>query len=106
MEEKGRLTRNDVSGIHRILVFDEAKAVHQLDLGDFSGAMSRKVSLDIGLGSCRESESVGIQRGEESYKRWYGLWTSARKVAQVEPRGRDLSHVGGRQAGRQAGQQR
>jgi hypothetical protein len=66
VKKKGRLTRNNVSGIHRVLVFDEAEAIHQLDLGDLPGAMSRKMSLDVGLGSCRESESVGIQRGEES----------------------------------------
>lgn len=64
-------SRNNVAGIHRILVFDEAETVHQLHLGDFPGAMSRKVCLDIGLGSI------------------------ARKVAQVEPGGRDLSHDDG-----------
>lgn len=58
--------------------------------------MSRKVSLDIGFGSCRESESVGIQRGVGKLRGGYGLWTIARKVAQVEPRSRDLSsHDGG-----------
>lgn len=53
----GRLTRDNVASIHGVLVFDEAEAVHQLDLGDFSGAMSRKVSLNIGLGSCRQRVS-------------------------------------------------
>lgn len=74
--EEGRLTRNNVAGIHRILVFDEAETVHQLHLGDFPGAMSRKVCLDIGLGSCREkeSESVGIQgvRRRMKNKGYYG----------------------------------
>lgn len=45
------LTRNDIASIHRILVFDEAKTVHQFDLGDFASAMGREVSLDISLGS-------------------------------------------------------
>lgn len=49
---RGRLTRDNILSVHGILVLDETEAVHQLDLGDFSGSMSRKVSLNIGLGSC------------------------------------------------------
>ena len=45
------LTRNDITGIHGILVFDESKAVHELDLGDLSSAMSVEVGLDISFGS-------------------------------------------------------
>lgn len=42
---------NDIARIHRILVLDEAEAIHELDLCDLSGAMGRKVRLDISLGS-------------------------------------------------------
>jgi hypothetical protein len=72
-ERQGRaLTEggDDVAGIHGILVFDEAEAVHQLDLGDLTGAVGLEVTFDLGL--------CGI----------------ARQVAQVETRRRDLSHGG------------
>jgi hypothetical protein len=42
---------DDIPGIHGILVLDEAKTVHKLDLGNLTGAMGREVSLNIGLGS-------------------------------------------------------
>jgi hypothetical protein len=45
-------TRNNIAGVHGILVFDEAEAIHELDLGDFAGTMGRKVRLNIGLGDC------------------------------------------------------
>ena len=83
-----RLTRDDITGIHGVLVFDEAKAVHQLYLGDFSSAMSRKVGLNIGLGSCRQRVSW-IARSD----RVTSLWTIAREVPQVQPGGRYLRHV-------------
>jgi hypothetical protein len=47
------LTRNDITGIHGILVFDEPEAIHELDLGDLSGAMSVEMGLDISFGSYR-----------------------------------------------------
>jgi len=46
-----RLTRNNITGIHGILVFDESEAVHKLDLGDLAGAMSVEMALDISFGS-------------------------------------------------------
>jgi hypothetical protein len=65
-----RLTRDDVTRVHCVLVLNEAKAVHELDLSDLTGAMSLEVGLDLGLG--------GI----------------ARKVAQVQAGGRDFGHGG------------
>ena len=50
-------TRYNIPGIHGILVLDEAKAIHELDLGDLARAVGRKVSLDIGLGGCRVAVS-------------------------------------------------
>jgi hypothetical protein len=47
------LTRNNIAGIHGVLVFDETEAVHQLDLGDVASTMGRKMGLDIGLGDCQ-----------------------------------------------------
>jgi hypothetical protein len=44
-------TRNHIAGIHSILVFDESEAIHELDLGDLSGAMSVEVGLNISLSS-------------------------------------------------------
>jgi hypothetical protein len=45
-------SRNNIAGIHWVLVLDETEAVHELHFGDFSSAMSREVSLDVGFGSC------------------------------------------------------
>jgi hypothetical protein len=45
-----KLTWNNIARIHRILVLNKAEAVHELDLGDFSGAMGRKVAFNVGLG--------------------------------------------------------
>src|SRR4051794_18158734 len=45
-------TRNHVASIHSILVLDEAKAIHELDLGDLAGAMSVEMGFNIGFGSC------------------------------------------------------
>ena len=59
------LTRNDVTGVHGVLVLDEAESIHQLDLGDFTGSMGRKVSLDILLGdwAARERRSAASHDG-------------------------------------------
>jgi hypothetical protein len=43
-------TGNHIAGIHSILVFDESEAIHELDLGDLSGAMSVEMGLDISFG--------------------------------------------------------
>jgi hypothetical protein len=45
-------TRNHIASIHSILVLDETKAIHELDLGDLAGAMSVEVGFDIGFGRC------------------------------------------------------
>ena len=47
-----RLTWNDVSSIHGILVLDEAEAIHQLHLSDVASAMFCEMGLNVGLGSC------------------------------------------------------
>lgn len=54
----GQLTRHNVTGVHGILVLDEAEAIHELDLDNLAGAMGRKVGLNIGLGSYRR----GVRR--------------------------------------------
>jgi hypothetical protein len=42
--------RDNVPGIRFVFVFNEAEAIHELDLGYFSGTMSPEVRFDIGLG--------------------------------------------------------
>lgn len=42
-----RLTRDDITRVHGIFVFDEAKAVHELDLANLSGTMGLEVVLDV-----------------------------------------------------------
>ena len=56
------LTRNDITGIHGILVFDESEAIHELDLGDLSGAMSVEMGLDISFGSYRVVSKAELSR--------------------------------------------
>lgn len=73
------LTRDDVTRVHSVLVFNEAETVHELDLGDFAGSVSLKMGLDFGFG--------GI----------------AGEVAQVEARGGDFGHGGLVDAGRPTG---
>jgi hypothetical protein len=50
LEEQCGHTGNHIAGIHSILVFDESEAIHELDLGDLSCAMSVEMGLDICLG--------------------------------------------------------
>jgi hypothetical protein len=44
-------TRYDIARVHGVLVLDEPKAIHKLNLGDLAGAMGVEVVLNIGLGS-------------------------------------------------------
>lgn len=46
----GRHTRDNVTGIHGILILDEAKAVHQLDLRNLTGAMGAEVFFNVLFG--------------------------------------------------------
>lgn len=46
------LTRNHVSGIQGVIIFDEAEATHELDFGDLSSSMFGEMGLDIGLVGC------------------------------------------------------
>jgi hypothetical protein len=42
--------RDDVARIHGVFVLNEAKAVHELDLGDLAGSMGGEVLLNFSLG--------------------------------------------------------
>jgi len=46
------LTRNYISCIHRIIILDEAKAIHKLDLGDVTRTIL-EMALNVFLGHCR-----------------------------------------------------
>lgn len=59
-EQEVELTRNNVARIHGILIFDEAEAIHELDLRDLAGAMGTEVSLDLGLGDFEWEERVSV----------------------------------------------
>lgn len=56
----GIITRNYISGIHGILVLDESKAVHELDLLDCTGAMSGEMGLNVSLGGYDKISIVRI----------------------------------------------
>lgn len=50
------LTRNDIPGVHGILILDETEAIHQLDLSD--GAIRvLEVALNILFGDCRRRDT-------------------------------------------------
>lgn len=63
------LTWYDITRIHGVLVLDESKAVHQLDLHDLTRAMGVEVVLDIGLGSCDLVQSAISRSGQQSTAR-------------------------------------
>lgn len=58
-----RLTWHDITRIHRVFVLNEAKAIHELDLGDLASAMGVEVVLNIGLGSYSARVPVSEFRG-------------------------------------------
>lgn len=68
-----QLTRDDVAGIHGVLVLDETKAIHQLDLSDLTSAMGGEMSLNIGLGSFGWASVWYGQRGMVA-SRADGIW--------------------------------
>lgn len=54
MKDIAELTRHHVTGIQRIIVLDEAEAVHKLHLGNIAGAILGEMGLDIFLRHCEE----------------------------------------------------
>lgn len=56
----GIITRNHISSIHGILILDESKAVHELDLLDCTGAMSGEMGLNVSLGGYDKISIVTI----------------------------------------------
>lgn len=58
------LTRNHIASVHRVVVLNETKAIHELDLGDGAGAMGLEMILDIFFGDW--SSEVSGQRGSSS----------------------------------------
>ena len=60
-QQNRKLTRHDVARIHRVLVLNEAKAIHQLDLSDIPGAMGREMGLNISLGRYNPETIVRTQ---------------------------------------------
>ena len=47
---RGELTRDNISRIHGIFILNEAEAIHELDLGDFTCPMAIEVVFNILLG--------------------------------------------------------
>ena len=59
-----KLTRHNVTRVHGVLVLDETKAVHELDLSDFTSAMGLEMGLDFCLGGiARKVAQVEAGRG-------------------------------------------
>lgn len=57
-------TWNHVTGVKRILVLDEAKTIHELDLGNLAGAMGVEVVLNVGLGSYSHTGQSAFPEGK------------------------------------------
>ena len=51
MRRCGELTRDNIPSIQCVVVLNEAKAIHELDLGDCPSAIL-EVVLDVFLGDC------------------------------------------------------
>lgn len=51
MQRREIRTRYDITRVHSVFVLDKAEAIHELDLGNLTGAMGVEVVLNIGLGS-------------------------------------------------------
>lgn len=47
VERRVRLTRDDIASVHRVLVLNETEPVHELDIGNLTGAMACEVVRDI-----------------------------------------------------------
>ena len=79
--ERDKLTRNNVAGVHSILILDKPEAVHKLDFGDLAGAMSRKVGFHIGLGCfcgsqhCVPSDGSDQTRPDRTRRQSRDNWT-------------------------------
>ena len=58
MKHIAGLTGYHIAGIQRIIVLNEAEAVHQLHLGDIAGAILGEMGLDIFLRHCEEDWRV------------------------------------------------
>lgn len=55
---RNKLTRDDISSIHRILILNKAEAVHKLDLGNLAGAMAAEMLLDILFSHCKQIKTA------------------------------------------------
>ena len=66
------LTWDDVSSVHCVVIFDEAKAIHELHLGNSASSMCFEVFLDIFLCNWivrREVSSGSIEMYQEGPSR-------------------------------------
>lgn len=64
------LTRNHIPSIKSIIILNEAKAIHELDLSDVASPILEMV-LDVFLGDCRPGS--GSQQNSSMARRWKGL---------------------------------
>lgn len=53
-QQENKLTRDNISSIHCILIFYKAEAIHKLDLGNLPRAMAAEMLLDILFGHCKQ----------------------------------------------------
>lgn len=67
-EATEELTRYNITSIHRIFIFNEAKPRHELDFCDFTRAMATKVLFNVLLGSCRLLSAVNPAKVNEDAK--------------------------------------
>jgi len=75
VSQRIRLTRNDVTRIHGVLVLDETKAIHEFDLSDFAGAMGLEVAFDFCL--CGIAGKVAQIKACRGYLGHNGSWRRA-----------------------------
>ena len=100
MARVGQLTRNHITRIHSILVFNESKTIHELDLSDLSSAMSVEVSFNICLGCCEKRLAKTARLSNIRHVRRHRrggflntLLTIAGEIAQIQSGRGYFSHV-------------
>ena len=67
--EEGIRTRYNIARIHGVFVLNKAEAIHELDLGNLTGAMGVEVVLNIGLGSYNHTVQSAMPCQQVSKKR-------------------------------------
>ena len=75
-------TRYHIPSVQRIVILDEAKAVHKLHFGNVAGAILGEMGLDILLRHCREEARVSDSPASQPHgNKWNNASVSSPTLA-------------------------